>query len=173
VRSKKQTRHISVTTKKELIAASAKRCLLGSREEKSRILDQFVAISGMHRKHAMRLLRRSDKHSRYEHVLATTHPKQSNSPLRSIVAGLLDIPENNGKAANGRLTQAQMNKLLSRLDARSDCRLTLAEMAATVGLSESWSPPPSSRQRARRRCNGSLQSASILRKSCWRKVIFP
>ncbi|WP_208250190.1 hypothetical protein [Rhizobium sp. T1473] len=50
-------RHISVTTKKELIAALAKRYLQGSREEKSRILDQFVAISGMHRKHAMRLLR--------------------------------------------------------------------------------------------------------------------
>ena len=31
-----------------------------------------------------------------------------------------------------------MNKLISRVNARSDCRLTVAEMAATVGLSESW-----------------------------------
>lgn len=50
-------RLISVTTKKELVAALAKRYAAGKREEKSRILDQFVSISGMHRKHAMRLLR--------------------------------------------------------------------------------------------------------------------
>ena len=50
-------RHISVTTKKELIAALANRYAAGRREEKSQILDQFVSISGMHRKHAMRLLR--------------------------------------------------------------------------------------------------------------------
>lgn len=54
-------RHISVATKNELIMALAQRYREGSREEKSRILDQFVAISGMHRKHAMRLLRGGDK----------------------------------------------------------------------------------------------------------------
>lgn len=54
-------RLISVTTKKELVAALAKRYAAGKREEKSRILDQFVSISGMHRKHAMRLLRGADK----------------------------------------------------------------------------------------------------------------
>ena len=46
-----------MTTKRELIAALAKRYGIGSRREKSLILDQFVLISGMHRKHAMRLLR--------------------------------------------------------------------------------------------------------------------
>ncbi len=66
------------------------------------------------------------------------HAIYAESLVGSIVAGLLDIPENEGKTANGRLTQAQMNKLISRLNARSDCRLTIAEMAATVGLSESW-----------------------------------
>ncbi|MCA1867966.1 hypothetical protein HW571_20010 [Agrobacterium genomosp. 3] len=50
-------RLISVTAKKELVAALAKRYAAGKREEKSQILDQFVSISGMHRKHAMRLLR--------------------------------------------------------------------------------------------------------------------
>lgn len=66
------------------------------------------------------------------------HAVYAESLVGSIVAGLLDIPDDDGKTANGRLTQAQMNKLLSRLDARSDRRLTIAEMAATVGLSESW-----------------------------------
>lgn len=54
-------RLISVTTKKELVAALAKRYAAGNREEKSRILDQFVSISGTHRKHAMRLLRGEDR----------------------------------------------------------------------------------------------------------------
>lgn len=57
-------RLISVTTKKELIAALVRRYAAGKREEKSQILDQFVSISGMHRKHAMRLLRGADKQSR-------------------------------------------------------------------------------------------------------------
>lgn len=56
-------RLISVTTKNELIAALAKRYAAGKRQEKSQILDQFVSISGMHRKHAMRLLRGTDKQS--------------------------------------------------------------------------------------------------------------
>jgi AraC family transcriptional regulator len=58
--------------------------------------------------------------------------------IGSIVTGLLDIPGDEGRTTNGRLTQAQMNKLIASVDARSDCRLTIAEMAATVGLSESW-----------------------------------
>lgn len=54
-------RLISVTTKNELVATLAKRYAVGKREEKSQILDQFVSISGMHRKHAMRLLRGADR----------------------------------------------------------------------------------------------------------------
>lgn len=66
------------------------------------------------------------------------HAVYAESLVGSIVAGLLDIPEQDSQAVNGRLTQAQMNKLVSRIDARSDYRLSVAEMAATVGLSESW-----------------------------------
>jgi AraC-like DNA-binding protein len=66
------------------------------------------------------------------------HAVYAESLVASIVASLLDIPEHASEQANGRLTQAQMNKLISCVNARSDCRLTVAEMAATVGLSESW-----------------------------------
>ncbi|CDZ40106.1 Helix-turn-helix-domain containing protein AraC type [Neorhizobium galegae bv. officinalis] len=66
------------------------------------------------------------------------HAVYGESLVGSIVAGLLDIPDHETEKANGRLTQAQMNKLVSRIDGLSDCRLTVAEMAATVGLSESW-----------------------------------
>jgi len=41
----------------ELVRATAERYGRGSRAEKVRILDEFVAITGFHRKHAMRVLR--------------------------------------------------------------------------------------------------------------------
>ncbi|MGK9052544.1 helix-turn-helix domain-containing protein [Neorhizobium petrolearium] len=66
------------------------------------------------------------------------HAVYAESLVGSIVAGLLDIPEQDGEKANGRLTQAQMNRLVSRIDGLGDCRMSVAEMAAAVGLSESW-----------------------------------
>lgn len=56
----------------------------------------------------------------------------------SIATALLDIPYQVRQQDNGRLTQAQMNKLMSRFNARGDGRLSIADMADTVGLSESW-----------------------------------
>ncbi len=46
-----------MTTRDELVKVVAKRFARGDRAEKSRILDEFAAVSGFHRKHAMRLLR--------------------------------------------------------------------------------------------------------------------
>lgn len=66
------------------------------------------------------------------------HAVYAESLVGSIVSGLLDISDTRGEQASGRLTQAQMNKLAARIDARADCRLSVAEMAGTVGLSESW-----------------------------------
>ena len=56
----------------------------------------------------------------------------------SIATALLDIPHQIRQRDNGRLTQAQMNKLMSRFNTRGDGRLSVADMADTVGLSESW-----------------------------------
>jgi hypothetical protein len=50
-------RRISMATRDELIAAIAGRYAQGDRSERGRILDEFVAVTGFHRKHAMRLLR--------------------------------------------------------------------------------------------------------------------
>ena len=46
-----------MTARDELVNALARRYAVGSRQEKTRILDEFVAITSFHRKHAMRLLR--------------------------------------------------------------------------------------------------------------------
>lgn len=56
----------------------------------------------------------------------------------SIAAGLLDLPGPDGQTASGGLTKAQMNRLTAHARAHDDRRLTVAEMAESVGLSESW-----------------------------------
>ncbi|MFK0276194.1 helix-turn-helix domain-containing protein [Ensifer sp. NPDC090286] len=66
------------------------------------------------------------------------HEVFAESLIGSIVAGLLDIPANREERADGRLTQAQMNRLVSHVDALGDHRMSVADMAAVVGLSESW-----------------------------------
>ena len=48
---------VSMATRDELVAAVALRYGAGSRVEKTRILDEFAAVTGFHRKHSMRLLR--------------------------------------------------------------------------------------------------------------------
>lgn len=48
---------LSMATRKELTAAAGARYRTSDRAKKARILDEFVSITGFHRKHAMRLLR--------------------------------------------------------------------------------------------------------------------
>ena len=50
-------RRLSMATRTELKSVLAGRYWASSRVEKGRILDEFVAITGFHRKHAMRFLR--------------------------------------------------------------------------------------------------------------------
>lgn len=48
---------ISMATRDELVGALVTRYTASNRKERGRILDEFVAVGGLHRKHAMRLLR--------------------------------------------------------------------------------------------------------------------
>ena len=50
-------RRINMATRAELVRAIVDRYRAGSRLEKHRILDEFVAVTGYHRKHAIRLFR--------------------------------------------------------------------------------------------------------------------
>src|SRR3954454_14383555 len=50
-------RRISMAARDELVAAITGRYSQADRMERGRILDEFTAITGFHRKHAMRLLR--------------------------------------------------------------------------------------------------------------------
>jgi hypothetical protein len=51
-----------MATRKELTMAAAERYRTSNRTEKARMLDEFVDITGFHRKHAMRLLRGQECH---------------------------------------------------------------------------------------------------------------
>src|SRR5215208_3563294 len=48
---------ISADARRELLRAIGDRYRSGSKEERARILDEFVAVTGYHRKHSIRLLR--------------------------------------------------------------------------------------------------------------------
>lgn len=50
-------RKMSMATRLELVAAIGERYRAADRRSKGRVLDEFVAVTGFHRKHAMRLLR--------------------------------------------------------------------------------------------------------------------
>ena len=50
-------RKMSKTARDELVSALARRYAVGTRTEKTRILDELEAVTGFHRKHAMRVLR--------------------------------------------------------------------------------------------------------------------
>jgi hypothetical protein len=47
---------LSMTTRREVVAAIRQRYGCAAREEKGRILDELVAVAGYHRKHAIRVL---------------------------------------------------------------------------------------------------------------------
>ncbi|MCM5551994.1 AraC family transcriptional regulator [Pleomorphomonas sp. NRK KF1] len=66
------------------------------------------------------------------------HAVYAESLVGSIATALLDIPEGAREQPNARLTQAQMNRLIAAVKANGGRRMTIAEMAAAVGLSESW-----------------------------------
>src|SRR5665647_1591487 len=50
-------RKVSMATRAELVEAVGDRYRSADRRSKGRILDEFVTVTGFHRKHAMRLLR--------------------------------------------------------------------------------------------------------------------
>ena len=53
-------RGISKMAKKELLATIQDRYQESGKRDKGRILDEFTAVTGLHRKHAIRLLAGSD-----------------------------------------------------------------------------------------------------------------
>lgn len=72
-----------------------------------------------------------------EIAMPAKHPVYAEHLVGSIVACLLDVSAADAPVSGG-LTQLQMDRLAARLRGGGGRRLSLAEMAETVGLSESW-----------------------------------
>jgi len=58
-------RRISMAARDKLVAVVADRYARGDRDEQGLILDEFAAVTGYHRKHAMRLLRAGQMNRRW------------------------------------------------------------------------------------------------------------
>ena len=58
-------RRISMAARDKLVAVVADRYARGDRDEQGLILDEFAAVTGCHRKHAMRLLRAGQMNRRW------------------------------------------------------------------------------------------------------------
>jgi len=76
-------KRISVDVRRELVRAIGERYRSGSVDGKTRILDEFVAVTGYHRKHSIRVLnsapaatvtaRRRDADGRAAHAVVRRH----------------------------------------------------------------------------------------------------
>src|SRR5689334_24826981 len=105
-------RRISMSTRAELLASVRQRYEAAPRREKRRILDGFVAVSGYHRKHAIRLLRsdsrecaaRRPRQRRYDGrvreeliVLWECSDRLCSKRLKPLIAALLPALERHDK----------------------------------------------------------------------------
>lgn len=68
----------------------------------------------------------------------TRHDLFAESLANCLISGVLDVDQRRPDAGNARLTAAQMRKVALRFEAGGGQRLSTAQMAGSVNLSESW-----------------------------------
>src|SRR5450755_1812794 len=105
-------RQLSVATRRELIEAVAVRYRAAGRNGKKEILDEFVKVTGFHRKHAIRALKQSLKQEKREPrergriydeavrqaltIIWEAADRICGKRLRQVIAGLIDAMERHG-----------------------------------------------------------------------------
>jgi len=139
-------RRVSMTTRRELVAAVVERYGRADRSERGRILDEFVAVTGHHRKHAMRLLRgeaagvaRPSPPRRRVYdaaicealiVLWEASDRICGKRLHSLLPGLVDAMERHGhlqlatevRAGMSRMSAATIDRMLRDVKVRAGGR---------------------------------------------------
>src|SRR3954468_1332919 len=105
-------RQLSVATRRELIEAVAARYRAAGRNQKKEILDEFVKVTGFHRKHAIRALKKSLKQGTpkarqrgriYDEavrealtIVWEAADRICGKRLRQVIAGLIEAMERHG-----------------------------------------------------------------------------
>ena len=124
------TRRISMTTRKELVAALQLRDSSATFGDRIRILDEFVALTGYQRKHAIRLLREEpgtakgtrERNRLYDEavrqaltVLWEAADRVCGKRLKALIPKLVDAMETTPKSPSPSLP------LLQRMQTRHTC----------------------------------------------------
>lgn len=139
-------RQLSVTTRRELIEAVGARYRGAGRDQKKEILDEFVKVTGFHRKHAIRVLKESPRLKSGEPrqrariydeavrqaltILWEAADRICGKRLQQVIAGLVDAMERHGHL---RLDAAVRESLLSMSAATMDRLLTNVRGMAKQG----------------------------------------
>jgi hypothetical protein len=123
--------NLSQKSKRELVDAVRERYLQSDRKEKGKILDEFVAITGFHRKHAIRVLRQG-----YKQGLERRGRKRTYTG--AVVSALVQVWHVCGQICGKRL-QPFMPEIVARLEHFDELqldeqtkRLLLQMSAATI-----------------------------------------
>jgi hypothetical protein len=134
-----------MATRRELIEAVAARYRVAGRNQKKEILDEFVKVTGFHRKHAIRVLKRSAKQEAPPRQRARIYNEAVREALtiiweaadricgkrlRQVMVGLVDAMERHGHL---KLDAAVRESLLSMSAATMDRLLTTVRDAAKQG----------------------------------------
>lgn len=114
--------------RREVVAAVAERYRSGRREEKGRILDELCAVTGWHRKHAVRALRCPDGE-------AADDPRQRTSRYGATIRdALIALWEASDRVCGKRLV-VMLPALLPALETHGRLRLDKKDRALVLGVS--------------------------------------
>jgi hypothetical protein len=135
-----------VTTRRELIEAVAARYRVADRKQKKEILDEFVKVTGFHRKHAIRVLKEAPRQKARKPrqrmriyneavrdaltIVWEASDRICGKRLRHVIAGLIDAMERHGHL---RLDATVRESLLSMSAATMDRLLTPVRDTAKQG----------------------------------------
>ena len=135
-----------MTTRRELIDAVAARYRAAGRNQKKEILDEFVKVTGFHRKHAIRVLKKAPRPETPEPrqrariydeavrealtIVWEAADRICGKRLRHVIAGLVDAMERHGHL---KLDATVRESLLSMSAATMDRLLTTVRETAKQG----------------------------------------